>query len=106
VKKSKSTKKKATAKTEKPVAAAANAKTSKPAAAEPAKAQEKPDKKAARGELCVFALRLTAEERAAIHKAAGPGKASKFARGLLVAAARNDDVALKAIIKHWDADSK
>jgi hypothetical protein len=81
------------------------AKTPKAAATATAEAQEKPDKKAARDDLCVFAFRLTAEERDAIHKAAGPGKASKFARGLLVAAARNDDVALKAIVKHWNPDS-
>ncbi len=40
--------------------------------------------------LCVFAFRLTAEERDAIHRAAGPAKASKFTRSLLVAAAHND----------------
>jgi len=48
--------------------------------------------------LCVFAFRLTEEERDAIHKAAGPAKASKFARTLLVAAARNDEAAVKAIM--------
>ena len=99
MKKSKTTKKKATAKTQKPVVAAANAKTPKPVATEPAKAQEKPEKKAAHDNLCVFAFRLTAEERAAIHKAAGPAMASKFARGLLVAAARNDEAGVKAIMK-------
>lgn len=55
--------------------------------------------KTPREELCVFAFRLTAEERDAIHKAAGPAKASKFARTLLVAAARNDESAVKAIMK-------
>jgi len=103
--KRKTTKKKTTAKTQKPVAATRKAKTPKAAATATAKAQEKPDKKAARDDLCIFAFRLTAEERDAIHKAAGPGKASKFARGRLVAAARNDDVALKAIVKHWNPDS-
>jgi hypothetical protein len=81
--KRKTTKKKATAKTRKPAA----------------KVQKKPEKKTAREDLCVFAFRLTAEERAAIHKAAGPAMASKFARGLLVAAARNDDAGVKAIMK-------
>jgi hypothetical protein len=47
----------------------------------------------------LFAFRLTAEERDAIHKAAGPAKASKFARTLLVVAARNDEAAVKAIMK-------
>ena len=90
--KRKTTKKKATAKTRKPAVKAA------------AKAQEKPEKKAAHDNLCVFAFRLTAEERTAIHKAAGPAMASKFARSLLVAAARNDETAVKAIMK--EAKSK
>jgi hypothetical protein len=55
--------------------------------------------KAPREELCVFAFRLTAEERDAIHKAAGLAKASKFVRTLAVAAARNDEAAVKAILK-------
>ena len=88
MKKSKTTKKKATAKTRKPAVKAAAAKTT-----------AKPKKQSSREELCVFAFRLTAEERTAIHKAAGPAKASKFARSLLVAAARNDTVAVKAILK-------
>lgn len=50
-------------------------------------------------DLCVFAFRLTEEERNAIHKAAGPAKASKFVRTLAVAAARNDETAVKAIMK-------
>jgi hypothetical protein len=77
----------------------ATAKTPKPAAPGPAKAEEKPEEKAPRTDLCVFAFRLSAEERAAIHKAAGPAMASKFARGLLVAAARNDEAGVKAIMK-------
>ena len=36
---------------------------------------KKAEKKPQREELCVFAFRLTPEERDAIHKAAGPGKA-------------------------------
>ena len=58
-----------------------------------------PKEKAPREDLCVFAFRLTEEERNAIHKAAGPAKASKFARTLLVAAVRNDESAVKAIMK-------
>ena len=56
--------------------------TRKPAAEKPAA-----ETKGMREELCVFAFRLTEAERDAIHKAAGPAKASKFARNLLVAAA-------------------
>lgn len=66
----------------------------KPAAEKPAA-----ETKAPREELCVFAFRLTEAERDAIHKAAGPAKASKFARNLLVAAANKDDAAVKAIMK-------
>ena len=40
--------------------------------------------------LFVFAFRLTAQERELIHKAAGPGKASRFVRALAVAAASGD----------------
>ncbi|MBK8164713.1 MAG: hypothetical protein IPK64_01990 [bacterium] len=66
----------------------------KPAAEKPAA-----ETKAPREELCVFAFRLTEAERDAIHKAAGPAKASKFARSLLVAAATKDDAAVRAIMK-------
>ena len=60
------------------------------------------EEKAAEGgdeHLCVFAFRLTEEERDAIHKAAGPAKASKFVRSLAVAAARDDEATVKAIMK-------
>ena len=71
-------------------------KNKKPAAKKTeAKTEKKPKE-----ELCVFAFRLTAEERVAIHEAAGPGKASKFARTLLVAAARRDEAAVKTIMKN------
>ena len=75
-------------------------KTEKPAAKAAAPeivAQPEPKEKFA--DLCVFAFRLTEEERDAIHKAAGPAKASKFVRTLAVAAARNDEAAVKAIMK-------
>ncbi len=58
-----------------------------------------PKSKASREELCVFAFRLTEAERDAIHKAAGPAKASKFARRLLVAAAQKDAAVVKAIME-------
>lgn len=57
-----------------------------------------PKEKTAREDLCVFAFRLTAEERSAIHKAAGPAKASKFVRSLAVAAARGDEASVRAIM--------
>ena len=61
--------------------------------------------KTPREELCVFAFRLTEAERNAIHEAAGPGKASKFARSLLVAAARKDDAAVRAIMKEVQTEA-
>lgn len=45
------------------------------------------------------ASRLMPEKPGAIHKAAGPGKASKFVRALAAAAARNDAAAVKAIME-------
>jgi hypothetical protein len=95
--KSKSTKEMA-AKTRKPAKAVAAAKEKKTAkAGKPA--VKKAEKTSQREDLCVFAFRLTPEERDAIHKAAGPGKASKFVRALTVAAARNDAAAVKAIME-------
>jgi len=73
-------------------------KTTKKAATKAKKAEAKTQKKP-KEELCVFAFRLTAEERLAIHQAAGPGKASKFARRLLVAAAQGDEKAVKGIMR-------
>lgn len=83
----------------------ATAKPRKPAAATTANATAAPKAKEPREDLCVFAFRLTAEERDAIHKAAGPAKASQFARTLLVAAARKDEAAVKAIMKDASAGS-
>jgi hypothetical protein len=84
---------------------AATPKTRKPAkvVAEPVAQEERT--KAPRKDLCVFAFRLTSEERDAIHKAAGPAKASKFVRTLAVAAARNDEAAVKAIMKAVQANA-
>jgi hypothetical protein len=50
-------------------------------------------------ELVVFAFRLTRAERDQIHKAAGPAKASSFVRTLAVAAACNDQAAIKASLR-------
>lgn len=48
--------------------------------------------------LCVFAFRLSAQERDEIHDAAGPARASRFVRALALAAARRDVEALQAIL--------
>ena len=63
-----------------------------------AKAAKKKEPKV-REELCVFALRLTPQERDALHKMAGPARASRFARTVLVAAAHGDEAAIKTAIK-------
>jgi len=49
-------------------------------------------------DLKTFAFRLTKDESAAIHRAAGPGKASDFARRVLAAAAKADHAALRQIL--------
>jgi hypothetical protein len=59
-----------------------------------AKAKTAPKEKPPKEDLRVFAFRLTAEERDAIHAAAGPAQASKFVRTLAVAASKGD---LKAV---------
>ena len=79
--------------------------TKKRAAKAPKPARKEPKKKTQREELCVFAFRLTPEERDAIHKAAGPAKASKFVRAVAVAAARNDEAAVKAIMKAMQTEA-
>ena len=71
----------------------------------PAAEKATAEAKAPREELCVFAFRLTEAERDAIHKAAGPAKASKFARNLLVAAATKDDAAVRAIMKEVQSEA-
>ena len=50
-------------------------------------------------DLVVFAIRLTAAERDAIHAAAGPRGATRFVRGLAVAAARDDLKGIQAVLK-------
>ncbi len=62
---------------------AATKKAAEPKAAPKPKTEDEP--------LFVFAFRLTAEERELIHRAAGPGKASRFVRALAVAAAAGDE---------------
>jgi hypothetical protein len=62
---------------------------------------EAPEPKQATGsdEICVFAIRLRRSERDLIHEVAGSGKASKFVKGVALAAARGDLDTVKAIIE-------
>jgi hypothetical protein len=50
-------------------------------------------------ELCTFAIRLPKKDRDAIHKAAGPAGASRYARALLVAAANGDEATVWDVMK-------
>lgn len=50
-------------------------------------------------DLCTFAFRLTKDQRDAIHNAAGPRKASEFARSLLLAAAHDDEKSVLSIMR-------
>ena len=60
----------------------------------------KPKKeKAPKEELCVFAFRLTPAERDAIHKTAGPTKASKLIRRVAVAFANRDEEAFREVLE-------
>jgi hypothetical protein len=68
-------------------AAKTNEGNGKPAEAKPNK---EPKAKEPKPEMVVFAIRLLPEERALIHKAAGPAKASKVNRTLAVAASKGD----------------
>ena len=68
----------------------------KKASKKPKAPAKKKETKAPKEELVVFAFRLTQEERALIHKAAGPSKASKFVCTLAVAAANRDEKAVRS----------
>lgn len=69
--------------------------------AEPKAAKEpKPKKeKAPKEPLVVFAFRLSEADRDAIHKAAGPGKATKFVLSAALAAADGDQKAFTALVE-------
>jgi hypothetical protein len=77
----------------------------KPAEAKPNEKQPKVKEpkakkvKEPKEDLVVFAFRLKAEERDAIHAAAGPAKASKYVRALTLAASRGDEKTVLEIVK-------
>jgi len=58
----------------------------------------KNEPEAAKEKLVVFAFRLKPEERDRIHKAAGPGKATKFVRAACLAAASGDKAAFEGLL--------
>ena len=49
-------------------------------------------------DLVVFAFRLTPAERDLIHKAAGPAKASRFVRAVVLAAANGDEAGVLRLL--------
>jgi len=61
---------------------------------EPKSKKEKPPKEPQ----VVFAFRLTEAQRDAIHKAAGPGKATRFVRSAALAAASGDRPAFEELL--------
>ena len=77
----------------------ASEKVAKAKKAAPKKAKEPKKRGEPREDLVVFAFRLTAEEREAIHKAAGAAKASRFVRTLAVAAANRDEAKVRELVK-------
>ena len=75
---------------------------SKPKGEKPPKAAKvKKEKapKAPKEPQVVFAFRLSEADRDAIHKAAGPGKATKFVLGAALAAAAGDEKAFNALVE-------
>jgi hypothetical protein len=89
----KTTKKEATVKTDAPT------KTKKTAKVKTVKETKPKNEKALKDPQVVFAFRLTEAQRDAIHKAAGPGKATKFVRSAALAAASGDRPALEELLK-------
>ena len=55
--------------------------------------------KPANEELVVFAFRLTPAERDAIHKTAGPARASRFVRRVAVAFANEDEATFRNLLR-------
>ena len=63
-------------------------KTESKAVKEPKSTKEPKKEKAPKQDLVVFAFRLSPADRDTIHKAAGPGKATKFVLAAALAAAK------------------
>ena len=69
--------------------------------------EPKPKKeKAPKEPQVVFAFRLTEAQRDTIHKAAGPGKATKFVRSAALAAAGGDRPAFEELLTTAKANQK
>ncbi len=96
-----------TSKTPKSVASTTSAKTPKPAKKAKAEKEAKMKKvRTPKEPQVVFAFRLTEAQRDQIHKAAGPGKATKFVRSAALAAASGDRPALEELLAVAKANQK
>jgi hypothetical protein len=74
---------------------AAKTKAGKPAKAKAAKPRKDTGPKPNR----VFAIRVTDDELAAIHKASGPRNATRFVRAVAAAFAAGDEAAFRAVLE-------
>ena len=72
----------------------------------PSKTKKTSKVKAPKETQVVFAFRLTEEQRYAIHKAAGPGKATKFVRSAALAAASADRPAFEELLAQAETHLK
>lgn len=101
----KTVKKETAVKTDAPAKAKKTAKAK--AVKEAAPKGPKPKKeKAPKEPQVVFAFRLTEAQRDAIHKAAGPGKATKFVRSAALAAASGDRAAFEELLAQAKSNPK
>ena len=73
--------------------------TNKKASTKKTATKKKSAKAAPKEDLCVFAFRLTEAERDAVHRTAGPAKASRFVRQVAAAFAAEDEAAFRAVLK-------
>jgi hypothetical protein len=89
-----------TSKTPKSEAAKTNApaKTKKTAKVKAVKEPKPKKEKAPKEPQVVFAFRLTEAQRDQIHKAAGPGKATRFVRSAALAAASGDRAGFEELL--------
>lgn len=96
-----------TPKTEAAPGAPASGKSTKPTKKAKTTKEPKPKKeKAPKEPLVVFAFRLTAAQRDAIHRAAGPGKATRFVRSAAIAAASGDKPAFEELLAQAKSNLK
>ena len=83
-----------------PIKATTKKKAAKPKAEKKkAKAAPKQARREKEEDLVVFAFRLSQAERDAIHKTAGPARASRYVRRVTAAFASEDVEAFKAVLK-------